>query len=66
MEVEVGSFVGVWDGTHLARMKVTKVNRKTFDAVEEPKSHRPGRLWRIHKTHPYVFYGPNGATWRNP
>jgi len=27
--------------------EVTKVNRKTLDAVELPRSYRPGTRWRV-------------------
>ena len=28
--------------------KVTKVNRMTIAATEQPRSYRPGTLWRVH------------------
>jgi hypothetical protein len=27
---------------------VTKLNRKTVDATEAPRSYRPGTLWNVH------------------
>lgn len=47
MKVKIGDIVGVWDGTHLAHIKVTKLNRRTFIGVEQEKSHIPGRNWQI-------------------
>lgn len=60
--VKVGDIVRVWDGTHLTSMKVVKLNGKTFIAVEEAKSHIPGRKWRVYYTHPYVG---NDGKWVN-
>ena len=36
-------------GGHGAWMNVTKVNKKSFDAVETPQSYKPGMEWRISK-----------------
>ena len=34
-------------GGHGAWMRVTKLNRKSFDAVETDQSYRPGQEWRV-------------------
>ena len=33
--------------THGAHMRVTKINRKSFRAVEEPGSYKPGTVWIV-------------------
>jgi len=33
--------------------KVTKVNRMTVAATEQPRSYSPGMLWRVHVNHEY-------------
>ncbi len=56
------SLVGVWDGTHLTKMRVLRLNRVTFDCMEVERSHSPGRLWRVRRTHEYAVWGtlPDG------
>lgn len=34
-------------GHYYVRAEVTKVNRKTVNATELPKSYRPGSLWNV-------------------
>lgn len=64
-EVVVGDRIGVWDGTHQASARVVKINRKTIIAIEEPKSHAPGRRWRIDKTYPFSLYEADGLVLLN-
>ncbi len=69
-EAIIGDIIGVWDGTHLAHIKVGKINRATFDGTEEPRSHIPKRRWRVNKKAPFAFIGqyPNGTMkveWQN-
>ncbi len=52
-QLKVGDFFqftcsGRGRGNHCtAYAKVTKVNRKTVDALEQPRSYRPGTPWRV-------------------
>lgn len=39
-------------GNHLCvHARVTKVSRKTFKAIELPRSYRPGTLWNVNIAH---------------
>jgi hypothetical protein len=47
-------------GGHGATMKITKVNNKSFKAVEMNRSYSPGTLWTIHKNSEFlVLSGEN-------
>jgi hypothetical protein len=54
--ITVGMLVGVWDGTHLARVVIDKLNRKTFSGHEDERSHTPGRRWCVSYDAPYALF----------
>lgn len=64
MSLRLNDIVGIWDGTHLTKMKVVKINRVTFDCIEIEKSHVPGRKWRVHKSRDYVIYNTDGLVYK--
>lgn len=53
MAIKVGNIIqficnGKGRGNHYSvTALVTKLNRKTFDCTEQPRSYAPGTLWRI-------------------
>lgn len=42
-------------GHYQVTARITKVNRKTIDAVEALRSYRPGTEWRVNKDLPSIL-----------